>query len=137
MARKKQCSCQKKKRRAKISGMRGMNSTISTVAGLSVGFIGAKAINNVGFVSGNPQAAAAVKIVAGIMLPKVAGRSKMVKNIGFGMAAAGATDLLETVAPGLTSGGAISGYGFLPNPNANAIAGNADRMFASRGVNML
>lgn len=85
------------------------------ITGLAVGggIVGGRYVNSIGFVGGNPQIAGAVKIAAGIALNTFLDAGKVAGNVGLGMVAAGAIDLVDSTI-GLPAPG-VAGVRALPN----------------------
>lgn len=103
---------------------KGLNTVVGITAGLAAG----KMLNKVQFVAQNPMIGGAVKIGAGLFLSQGRGRSAFVKNLGYGVAATGATELVNSLAPGL-------GIGFLGAGGSTSVTQIAGRNGVARRKN--
>lgn len=131
------------RRRRRISGIGSLDikGIGMKIAGLGVGSIGARELNTIlvkRVPSISPAISGAIQIVIGVVLPKLAGGSKFIADVGDGMIANGV--MVGAVALGVISGmnnGSRMSYRVSGGPNnMRAIAGTMSdglRTIAGKG----
>ncbi len=76
-------------------------------AGLGAGAVGAKVLISKVAPNMNPKLKSAGAIVLGALLPEFAGRSQMMADVGAGIMAVGASELISGFVPGLAGIGEV------------------------------
>lgn len=109
----------KQHQRKKISGIMAKKafstSALQNVGFAAAGVLLARMANRVNFIAQNPLIGGAVKTGVGLFLTTQ--KNQMISNIGFGLAAAGATEVITMVMPD----GAMSGVGYLTAAGSTSV----------------